>query len=173
MGNQSPMELKKLDISFYKNNPVVLEALDFNAKTNSWLGGDKVRGHGIVQIQIQLQGLTFAIPVRSHIRHDDCYIIERDMGRNDIRGMGLDYSKAMLITDPTYVSADIFLLKSKKAAKDLLSKEAHVTKQFSQYVERYVEAVKKNDNNILRRDYRFTTLINYHAELGLNAPTTE
>ncbi|EOR8526021.1 hypothetical protein FSP93_RS26805, partial [Escherichia coli] len=59
------------------------------------------------------------------------------------------------------------------AAKDLLSKEAHVTKQFSQYVERYVEAVRKNDKNILRRDYRFSTLINYHAELGLTAPTTE
>lgn len=171
MGNQSPMELKKLDNSFYQNNPVVLEALDFNAKTNSWSDGDKVRGHGIVQIQ--LNGLTFAIPVRSHIRHDDCYIIVRNTDKNDIRGMGLDYSKAMLITDPTYVSAEIFLLKNKRAAKDLLSKEAHVTKQFSQYVERYVEAIRKNDKNILRRDYRFTTLINYHAELGLTAPTTK
>lgn len=171
MGNQLLMELKKLDSTFYQNNPVVLEALDFDAKTNSWLGGDKVRGHGIVQIQ--LHGLTFAIPVRSHIRHNDCHIIERDKGRNDIRGMGLDYSKAMLITDPTYVSADIFLLRNKKAAKDLLSKEAHVTKQFSQYVERYVEAIRKNDKNILRRDYRFSTLINYHTELGLAAPTIE
>ncbi|MBF4114217.1 hypothetical protein IN593_25385 [Enterobacter cloacae] len=171
MGNQSPMELKKLDSSFYQNNPVVLEALDFNAKTNSWSDDDKVRGHGIVQIQ--LNGLTFAIPVRSHIRHDDCHIIVRNTDKNDIRGMGLDYSKAMLITDPTYVSAEIFLLKHKRAAKDLLSKEAHVTKQFSQYVERYVVAIRKNDKNILRRDYRFTTLINYHAELGLTAPTTK
>jgi protein AbiQ len=165
MGNQLPMELKKLDSSFYQQNPVVLEALDFDAKTNSWLGNDKIRGHGIVQIQ--LNGLTFAIPVRSHIRHDDCHIIERDTGRNDVRGMGLDYSKAMLITVLSYISADVFLLKNKRAAKELLSKEAHVTKQFSKYVDRYVEAVKKNDNNILSRDYRFTTLINYHVELGL------
>lgn len=159
------MELKKLDSSFYQQNPVVLEALDFDARTNSWLGGGKIRGHGI--IQIQLNDLTFAIPVRSHIRHDDCHIIERDTGRNDIRGMGLDYSKAMLITDQSYVSAEVFLLRNKKAAKDLLSKEAHVTKQFSRYVDRYVEAVKKNDSNILHRDYRYTTLINYHVELGL------
>lgn len=159
------MELKKLDRSFYQNNPVVLEALDFDARTNSWLDSGKVRGHGIVQIQ--LNSLTFAIPVRSHIRHDDCHIIERDLGMNGVRGMGLDYSKAMLITDPSYVSAEIFLLKNKKAAKDLISKEAHITKQFSQYVNRYVKAVKKNDRNILYRGYRFTTLINYHAELGL------
>lgn len=159
------MELKKLDSSFYQQNPVVLEALDFDARTNSWLGGDKIRGHGI--IQIQLNGLTFAIPVRSHIRHNDCHIIERDTGRNNIRGMGLDYSKAMLITEQSYISDEVFLLKNKKAAKELLSKEAHITKQFSRYVDRYVEAVKKNDSNILRRDFRFTTLINYHVELGL------
>ncbi|WP_273866253.1 type III toxin-antitoxin system TenpIN family toxin [Serratia ureilytica] len=165
------MELKKLDSSFYQQNPVVLEALDFDVRTNSWLGGDKIRGHGI--IQIQLHDLTFAIPVRSHIRHDDCHIIERDTGRNDIRGMGLDYSKAMLITDQSYVSDEVFLLRNKKAAKDLLSKEAHVTKQFSRYVDRYVEAVKKNDSNILRRDYRFTTLINYHVELGLTGSPTD
>ena len=171
MGNQLIMELKKLDSSFYQNNPVVLEALDFDAENNSWLVDGKVRGHGIVQIQ--LHSLTFAIPVRSHIRHDDCYVIERDKGRNDIRGMGLDYSKAILITDPAYVSADIFLLKNKKAAKNHLSKEAHITKQFSKYVERYVKAVSKNDKNILRRDYRFSTLINYHNELGLTAPDTK
>lgn len=159
------MELKKLDSSFYQQNLVVLEALDFDAKTNSWLVNNKIRGHGIVQIQ--LNGLTFAIPVRSHIRHDDCYIIERDTGKNDVRGMGLDYSKAMLITDKSYISAQVFLLKNKKAAKDLLSKEAHVTKQFAKYVDRYVEAIRKNDQNILRRDYCFTTLINYHAELGV------
>ncbi|MFJ5443470.1 type III toxin-antitoxin system TenpIN family toxin [Pectobacterium sp. CHL-2024] len=165
------MELRKLDNTFYQHNPVVHEALDFDARSNSWLGGDKIRGHGIVQIQ--LNGLTFAIPVRSHIRHDDCHIIERDTSRNDVRGMGLDYSKAMLITDPSYVSTEVFLLKSKKAAKDLLSKELHITKQFSKYVARYVEAVRKNDTNILRRDYRFTTLINYHTELGLTVPSTE
>ncbi|EKN4883135.1 hypothetical protein ACLIXB_003990 [Yersinia enterocolitica] len=165
MENQSSMELKKLDSSFYQQNLVVLEALDFDAKTNSWLVNNKIRGHGIVQIQ--LNGLTFAIPVRSHIRHDDCYIIERDTGKNDVRGMGLDYSKAMLITDKSYISAQVFLLKNKKAAKDLLSKEAHVTKQFAKYVDRYVEAIRKNDQNILRRDYCFTTLINYHAELGV------
>lgn len=85
----------------------------------------------------------------------------------------MDYSKAILITDPAYVSADIFLLKNKKAAKNLLSKEAHITKQFSKYVERYVKAVSKNDKNILRRDYRFSTLINYHNELGLTAPDTK
>lgn len=128
MGNQLIMELKKLDSSFYQNNPVVLEALDFDAKTNSWIGGDKVRGHGIVQIQ--LHDLTFAIPVRSHIRHNDCYIIERDKGRNDIRGMGLDYSKAMLITDPTYVSADIFLLRNKKQPKTFFQKKLTLLNSF-------------------------------------------
>ena len=58
------MELKKLDESFYTDNPVVIQALDFNIVNNEWMSHDgKVRGHGVVQIDID--GLTFAIPVRS------------------------------------------------------------------------------------------------------------
>ncbi|WP_228293083.1 hypothetical protein [Klebsiella pneumoniae] len=63
------MELKKLDDSFYIDNPIVIQALDFSAEANEWMSHDgKVRGHGIVQIAIG--DLTFAIPVRSNIKHD-------------------------------------------------------------------------------------------------------
>lgn len=161
------MELKKLDNSFYIDNPVVLEALDFDASNRAWMAGDKVRGHGIVQIE--LKGLVFAIPVRSNIQHDASLILKVNRGPDRrIKGMGLDYSKALLIRKSSHVSNDPFLLKTKEAGRKLQGMENHVTRQFTRYVEKYVKAVQKQDGNILgSADYKYTTLINYHAELGL------
>ncbi|WDZ72930.1 hypothetical protein PWW31_03810 [Vibrio harveyi] len=37
------MELKKLDASFYVDNPVLTQALDFDMQNQVWFTGDKVR----------------------------------------------------------------------------------------------------------------------------------
>jgi len=42
-----------------------------------------------------------------------------------------------------------------------------IQNKFSKYVDKYVLSVKKSDTNALNINYRFTTLKNYHAELGL------
>jgi len=164
---RSEMELKKLDKSFYLANPVLLQALDFDMATNTWFNNEKVRGHGVVQIR--LNELTFAIPVRSTIQHSESFILEINRGpdkRN--KGMGLDYSKAVLLRESIHISSDIFLLRSKIAGKKLLGKQAHITRKFAHYVERYIKAVQKQDQNILNSiEYRHTTLVNYHPELGL------
>nr|WP_313668391.1 hypothetical protein [Atlantibacter sp.] len=82
--------------------------------------------------------------------------------------MGLDYSKAVLLRESNPISSDIFLLRSKVAGKKLLGKQAHITRKFAHYVERYIKAVQKQDRNILNSiGYRHTTLVNYHPELGL------
>jgi len=164
------MDLKKLHSSFYKDNPYLIQALDFDSEKQVWIlksenGQDKVRGHGIVKIQFK--DLTFAIPVRSNIKHKECFILEVNLSR-DTKGMGLDYSKALLIKDAAHVSNDDFVLRSKQAGKKLIGKKTHIEKKFNQYVEKYVKAVKCNDKNIRNSsEYRFTTLVNYHSELGL------
>lgn len=159
------MELKKLDTSFYTDNPTLIQALDYDSKTNQW-NGSKIRGHGIVAITIN--NLTFAIPVRSYIKHKASFILEVDRANKDIKGMGLDYSKAMLIRDQNHITSNVFLLRNKESGKKLVGKEAHITSQFQKYVERYILAFKKGDKRILNSlEYRFTTLINYHKELGL------
>ena len=159
------MELKKLSASFYIDNLQVEQALDFDMRTGKWSFA-KVRGHGVVTISIR--NLTFAIPVRSFIKHKASFILQVDRSSRFIKGMGLDYSKALLIRDDAHISDDVFVLRSKTAGKKLVGKEVHVTKQFTHYVDKYVLAVTKGDGNILNSlEYRFTTLINYHHELNL------
>lgn len=159
------MELKKLDLSFYTDNPKIKEALDYDSRTETW-DKIKVRGHGIVKITIN--DLVFAIPVRSNVSHSASYILEKDKVRRAIKGMGLDYSKALLIRDAKHITNDNFVLRSKDAGKKLIGKEEHITNKFQRYVERYIAAIKKGDNHVLSSvEYRYTTLINYHTELGI------
>ncbi|HCE5184918.1 TPA: hypothetical protein NG323_004559 [Vibrio parahaemolyticus] len=160
------MELKKLATSFYTDNPVLTQALDFDMKAQTWFTGDKIRGHGIIQIKIS-EELTFAIPVRSNIQHKASFILEVSKVKG-VKGMGLDYSKAMLIKDVQHVSDDVFVLRSKASGKKLVGKENHITSMYLAYVKKYIAAVKASDKNILNSaEYRFTTLVNYHTELGL------
>lgn len=160
------MDLKKLDQSFFADNPVLIQALDFDMNANTWLSKDKVRGHGIVQIQ--LNNLTFAIPVRSNIQHGESFILEVNRHDKRYKGMGLDYSKAVLIKDLSHISHENFVLRSKHAGKKLIGKEEHIKNKFGHYVKKYINAVESKDTHILNSiEYRFTTLVNYHTELGL------
>jgi len=160
------MQLKKLNTSFYRGNPIVKNALDYYALDSKW-DTTKERGHGVVKITIN--DLTFAIPVRSHATHNASLILEVNRKVKHIKGMGLDYSKALLIKDESYISDEVFVLRTKEAGKKLVDKEAHITKMFTGYVEKYINAVKKKDQNILRSaEYIETTLINYHEELGIS-----
>jgi protein AbiQ len=161
------LKLKKLDSSFYTDNPHIPQALDYDMKAGTW-SDNKIRGHGIVQVHVN--GLIFAIPVRSNISHSAAKILERNKDHAaKSKGMGLDYSKALLIRNAAHITADVFVLRSKEAGRKLVGIDDHVTKQFSSYVERYIAACKKNDRNILNSaEYRYTTLINYHTELELD-----
>jgi protein AbiQ len=155
------MQLKKLDVSFYEENSHLIQALDNHS--GNWEAG-KTRGYGIVVINFN--GLTFAIPLRTNIKHDAAYITVRS-SEQGIKGKGLDYSKAVLIVQESYISNEHFKIPAAEHKK-LLDKEHFVTAKFEKYVERYRKAVIVSDENILTsQQYRFTTLQNYHAELDI------
>lgn len=155
------MQLKKLDKSFYAENFHLKEALDNH--NGNWTKG-KVRGYGIVLITIN--NLSFAIPLRTNIRHKSSYITVKS-NQPKIEGKGLDFTKALLIADQKYISNLPFKISSSEHQK-LVNKEHYITKKFERYVEKYINAVKISDPNILgSADYRFSTLCNYHAQLGL------
>lgn len=155
------MQLKKLDNSFYINNSHLIEALDNHDGT--WTQG-KVRGYGVVIVSIN--NLSFAIPLRSNIRHKSSYITVRSNQRG-LEGKGLDFTKALLITEQRYISHLLFKI-SPDEHKKLVNKEHYITSKFEKYVSKYVAAIKKSDRNILQSsDYRYSTLCNYHIELGL------
>jgi protein AbiQ len=79
----------------------------------------------------------------------------------------LDYSKAVLLAKDDYVSNVPFQIPNDEI-KLLRDGEHIIAKQFSKYVERYIKYAKQGPNaSVLQREYRFSTLVNYHVELGI------
>lgn len=153
------MDLKKLDKSFYPENTHLKQALDLIE--GKWITG-KSRGHGIVVISVK--GLLFAIPLLSNILHSSSYPTQ---GKHGSKHKGLDYSKALLLTKISYVSNEIFRIPNAEKNK-LRNKNRVITQKFTQYVVKYIKAIETDNQRILNSlDYRFTTLQNYHAELGV------
>ncbi|MGC9445659.1 type III toxin-antitoxin system TenpIN family toxin [Cereibacter johrii] len=149
------MQLVKLKEEFFAANTHLVEVLDKDHE-GRW-DKAKVRGYGIAVVQIS-GGLTFGIPLRSHIHHNECY------RTNDKKG--LDYSKAVLIADDSHIG-DPFRIPTDEYIK-LADHEHFITGRFEKYVLGYIKALQKNDENILRR-YKYSTLQNYHHQLGIGA----
>ncbi|CDM88562.1 type III toxin-antitoxin system TenpIN family toxin [Xenorhabdus bovienii] len=155
------MKLRKLDQAFYDENTHLIQALD--NEDGKWISG-KTRGHGIVVININK--LTFAIPLRTSIKHNAAYITQKS-NQKGVKGKGLDYSKALLIINQKYISDEIFLIPPEQH-KNIQGKEFFITRKFEKYVEKYIKAVKNRDRHVLNSlEYRFTTLQNYHNQLDV------
>lgn len=150
------MDIRKLTEDFYAENTHLHEVLD--KRDTTWIDG-KTRGYGIVLIEFN--SLKFGIPFRSRISHKHCFITK------DTKG--LDFSKSVLLIKESYVSDIPFKIPSDELLR-VRSNKIDIQKKFSNYVDRYIDACKRDVKGTLNREYRFTTLINYHNELGLDPP---
>lgn len=151
MSKQDYIQLRTLTDQFYADNKGLQEALDGS-------NDGKVRGYGIVVID--LNGLVFGIPLRSHLNHKFGFVSERSEGVKK----GLDYTKALLIKKEEYVSRAYKI--PTPEFTHINDKKEKIQEDFNKFVNRYIEANVKKDENILR-NYRYSTLKNYHKELGL------
>jgi len=149
------MKIQKLEDCFFKENSHLVEVLDKD-RSGAWISSIlKQRGYGVVLVE--LNGLRFGIPLRSHMNHH--------FGFKTKEGKGLDYTKAVLLIKDGYISEQPFLIPSDEFVQ-ISDRERFITQQFEKYVKKYIEGVKRQDENILR-PYKFSTLQNYHKELGL------
>ena len=150
------VELRKLEDIFYTENTHLIEVLDKN-QLGVW-DSKKTRGYGIVICDYK--ELKFGIPLRSklHPRNRFCF--------KTLGDKGLDFTKAVLLEKDKYISQSPFIIPNAEHTK-IIDKAYHIKTKFSKYVERYIFAVSASDKNILR-DYKFSTLQNYHTHLGID-----
>ena len=114
-----------------------------------------------VMLLIDVDDLLFALPLRSHIKHKYAYFTDK------LKGCGIDYSKAVIITN------EELYLDTKKPTirpveyKMLLGKDYIVNKEFRRYLSNYKKAVSA-DTERTKYLYKYCTLQYFHKELGLN-----
>ena len=117
-------------------------------------------------ILLEIDGITYAIPLRSHISHRYCFIADNAAGKNS----GLDYSKAVVITDIIkYIDPTPVTIRQHEYS--VLKKNQYlIKKQFSSYVALYKREVRRRFKNPALPASSlccFSSLKYFHKEMGL------
>ncbi|VAW86575.1 hypothetical protein MNBD_GAMMA18-413 [hydrothermal vent metagenome] len=120
----------------------------------------KDRGYGVLPVEIN--GITFAIPFRSNMNHKNGFKTVFHNGAWN----GLDYTKAIII-DKKDLKNEAFKLRRNDEYLKVKNNKNKIQKQFEKYVSNYVALVSKKEKIRVSR-FGFTTLQNYHAELGIS-----
>nr|WP_103626115.1 hypothetical protein [Bacillus thuringiensis] len=161
------IKLYQLTQDFYNEHGHLVEVADKKNKDGTI--HDKGRGYGVLMLKVK--GYKFAIPLRSKMRHKENFTTKIYTEAGVKLRKGLDYSKAVIITDERFVSTSVFKIEQDEFLK-IAKSEIHIIRSFEKYVERYVAAYNAGDSNILRK-YGYSTLKNYLQELGCNVSKQE
>lgn len=114
---------------------------------------------------VKVKHLDFALPLRSNLPERKGVGIKTVPNSNG-RFKGIDFSKAILVTDRRYLKADGVQLKNKAELLTIQGNERKIVREFKKYVNEYITARKHNAQ--LDAKFEFTTLVNYHTELKLD-----
>jgi len=115
---------------------------------------------------LELDGITYAIPLRSNISHSYCFIADDSSGRR----RGLDYSKAVIITDVIQYIDPAPITIQQKEFNILKQQEFLIKRQFSSYVALYKKEVRRRQKNPaipVSAILCYSSLKYFHKELGL------
>lgn len=105
-----------------------------------------------IQIQIMIDGVLFAIPLRSHINHPHAYWTDK------INHCGIDFSKAVVIEDIKYIDTTKKPHIRDNEYKALQGKEYIVAKRFRKYINDYKKAKMNLDIERNQMLYKYSTL---------------
>ncbi|GHU63462.1 hypothetical protein FACS189445_6680 [Spirochaetia bacterium] len=115
---------------------------------------------------LELDGLWYAIPLRSHISHPYCFVADTMDGQK----CGLDYSKTVVITDKGRF-IDPAPVTIRQYEFNVMTQHEHlIKKQFSSYILSYKKEIHRRLNNPalpVSNLCRYSSLKYFHQELGL------
>lgn len=86
-----------------------------------------------IQVQIVIDGVIFAIPLRSNINHPHVHWTDKP------NRCGVDFSKAVVVEDKKYIDPRSPHIRPNEF-KALQGKEYIITKKFQKYIENYKKA---------------------------------
>lgn len=144
---KNKISINHLQSSFYQKN-----------NGSQYLQPKQGRGYGVIKVQIQ--NYVFAIPLHSNISKNSGFVLDNKNGNLT----GLDYNKAVIIDDMSDIGRTF------KIPKEQLSKirknEHRIITQFEKFVIDFIYRIKTNDQNVLKRKYKNSTLHYYANRLS-------
>lgn len=106
-----------------------------------------------VRIQIQIDGVLWAIPLRSHIRHEHVIWTDKE------NGCGIDFSKAVVVNKPDeYISSEkVYMRQNEFAVLKRINKYT-VIQKMQQYIKAYQDAKEHPEIGRNKQLLEFSTL---------------
>ena len=158
------MKLKKLKAEFFLDNPNLEQVLYDNR--------NKRRGYGIVVISYN--SLIFGIPLHSNIDPKKGFETSRktevdpeNPDKKITKIGGLDYQKAVLLFDENYYLDRSFKIDAIEFDK-IVDNQEKIKLDFENYVLTYIKLHKEKKYQQLKREYKKSTLVNYHSDLDIS-----
>lgn len=145
------MELKKLTDDAYSKFSKLPQFLK-----------KKDRGYGLVPIEID--GYTFAIPLRSNLNHP--HGMKTLFDKQEKVWKGLDYSKTLVVKDDELLK-EAFKTKEQDEFDKIKLNEDKIKKEFLSYLNGYKLLISSGKNIQDNPRYKFTTLQYFNKILGL------
>lgn len=107
---------------------------------------------------------TFALPLRTNIKHSNCYKFQYSSRPTDSI-TGIDFSKAVIVNNEQYIgeAAEI----DNKEYVELNDRIAFIISKFKTFVKGYYLYAAGNANEYQAKRYKYTTLKYFHKELGI------
>ena len=149
------IELRKLSNEFYKAYP-----------HNKFPEMESKLGRPYVVLLIEINGVKFAIPLRTNIRHAFCYKFKTS-DRKTESSTGIDFSKAVVISNESYLGEETDI--NDKEYLELQEKAFFIINKFKKYITDYIQFRKNGGNEYIAKRYLFSTL-KYFDEILLNIP---
>ncbi len=112
---------------------------------------------------ISYSDLTFAIPLRSHIKHKYAFFTNKEKTK------GLDLSKSIVINDLNkYVNMELIAYIDIKEFSILEYQEKKIKTKLEIYIKKYIKALKYQNDNKNKLLCKMSTLQYFHKELGID-----
>lgn len=105
-----------------------------------------------IQIYVEVNGIKFAIPLRSDIHHP--HVLWTDKQNH----CGVDFSKSVVISDEKYIDTTSEPHLRQKEFNALRGKDFKIKTKLQKYIEKYKQAKKEPDKPINELLLRYSTL---------------
>ena len=108
------------------------------------------------------------IPYRTEIRHKEAFFFKKSQ-RAQTHKSGLDYSKIVIIDDLSYIDQSPVIIDKDEFTETRLN-IGKIAQQASSYIDTYVNhcnGTKVISKATFLRKYKYSTLKNFHKELGI------
>lgn len=110
-----------------------------------------------------VDSITFAIPFRTNIKHKHSYIF-----KNSTRSAnsGLDFTKAVVITDINFIGEDTFI--DSREYAEFIKKRTVIANRFKNFINDYKKWITNPSYYKAENIIAFSSLQYFHKELGIS-----